>query len=231
MPRSMGDSTFHVSRFHYLVPVATPVLEYVHPATEERVVEQIARYIGGIIEDGSTLQIGLGRVTSAALKYLSDRNDIGIHSDVITDAIIPLLEKGVLTGRRKTSQRDKIVTSFAIGTKRLYDLIDRNPLFCFQPIDIVANTDRHRRTAPDGLGDAGVRDRPHRPGVRGPVARRVLCRPRGAGRIPARRVPVGRGQGHHLPRLDGGRRQRVHAYARRSIRATASPSPAPTSTT
>jgi acyl-CoA hydrolase/GNAT superfamily N-acetyltransferase len=140
MPRSMGDSTYHLSRFHYLVPVATPVLEYVHPATEERVVEQIARYIGGIIEDGSTLQIGLGRVTSAALKYLSDRNDIGIHSDVITDAIIPLLEKGVLTGRRKTSQRDKIVTSFAIGTKRLYDLIDRNPLFCFQPIDIVANT-------------------------------------------------------------------------------------------
>jgi len=140
MPRSMGDSTFHVSRFDYLVQVASPVLEYVHPATEERVVEQIARYIGGIIEDGSTLQIGLGRVTSAALKYLSDRKDIGIHSDVITDAIIPLLEKGVLTGRRKTSQRDKIVTSFAIGTKRLYELIDRNPLFCFQPIDIVAST-------------------------------------------------------------------------------------------
>ena len=140
MPRSMGDSMFHVSQIHHLVPVATPVLEYVHPATEERVVEQIARYIGSIIEDGSTLQIGLGRVTSAALKYLSDRKDIGIHSDVITDAIIPLLEKGVLTGRRKTSHRDKIVTSFAIGTKRLYDLIDRNPLFCFQPIDEVCNT-------------------------------------------------------------------------------------------
>ncbi len=140
MPRSMGDSMFHVSQIDYLVPVATPVLEYVHPATEERVVEQIARYIGSIIEDGSTLQIGLGRVTSAALKYLSDRKDIGIHSDVITDAIIPLLEKGVLTGRRKTSHRDKIVTSFAIGTKRLYDLIDRNPLFCFQPIDEVCNT-------------------------------------------------------------------------------------------
>jgi len=140
MPRSMGDSMFHVSQFHYLVPVAAPVLEYVHPATEERVVEQIARYIGGIIEDGSTLQIGLGRVTSAALKYLTDRKDIGIHSDVITDAIIPLLEKGVLTGRKKTTQRDKIVTSLAIGTKRLYDLIDRNPLFCFQPIDMVCNT-------------------------------------------------------------------------------------------
>jgi acyl-CoA hydrolase/GNAT superfamily N-acetyltransferase len=139
MPVSMGDSTFHVSHIHHMVPIASPVQEYVHPATEERVVERIARYIGGIIEDGSTLQIGLGRVTSAALKYLSDRKDIGIHSDVITDAIIPLLEKGVLTGRRKTSQREKIVTSFAIGTKRLYDLIDRNPLFCFQPIDHVCH--------------------------------------------------------------------------------------------
>ena len=139
MPRSMGDSTFHVRHIHRLVPVASPVQEYVHPATEERVVERIARYIGGIIEDGSTLQIGLGRVTSAALKYLTDRKDIGIHSDVITDAIIPLLEKGVVTGRRKTSQRDKIVTSFALGTKRLYDLIDRNPLFCFQPIDQVCH--------------------------------------------------------------------------------------------
>jgi acyl-CoA hydrolase len=139
MPRTMGDSTLHISQLHQLVPVDSPVIEYEHPATEPQVVEQIARYISGIIEDGSTLQIGLGRVTSAALKYLSDRKDLGIHSDVITDAIIPLLENGVVTGRRKTSQRDKIVTSFATGTKRLYDLIDGNPLFCFQPIDQVCH--------------------------------------------------------------------------------------------
>jgi RimJ/RimL family protein N-acetyltransferase len=105
------------------------------------VVERIARYIGGIIEDGSTLQIGLGRVTNEALKYLADRKDIGIHSDVITDAIIPLLEKGILTGRRKTHQPGKIVTSFAMGSRRLYDLIDRNPLFSFQPIEQVCHPD------------------------------------------------------------------------------------------
>ena len=139
MPRSMGDSTFHISRIHCLVPNAVPVIEYTHPSTEPEVVEQIARYISGVIEDGSTLQIGLGRFTDAALRYLSDRKDIGIHSDVITDAIIPLLEKGILTGRRKTTQRDKIVTSFAMGTRRLYDLIDRNPLFSFQPIDVVCH--------------------------------------------------------------------------------------------
>ncbi len=139
MPRSMGDSMFHISEIDCLVPHSSPLSEYVHPATEEQVVEQIARYIGGIIEDGSTLQIGLGRVTNAAFKYLADRQDLGIHSDVITDAVIPLLEKGILTGQRKTRQRGKIVTSFAIGSKRLYDLIDRNPLFSFQPIDVVSD--------------------------------------------------------------------------------------------
>lgn len=139
MPRSMGDSLVRIDHIHCLVPVSTPIAEYVHPETEDQVVEQIARYIGGIIDDGSTLQIGLGRVPNAALKYLTDRRDLGIHSDVITDGIIPLLEKGILTGRSKSSQRDKIVTSFAVGSRRLYDLIDRNPLFSFQPIEAVCH--------------------------------------------------------------------------------------------
>lgn len=139
MPRSMGDSTLHVSRIDHLVPVNTPLAEYVHPPTVDEDVERIARYIGGIIDDGSTLQIGLGRVTNAALKHLVDRRDLGIHSDVITDAIIPLLEKGIVTGRRKSGQRDKVVASFAIGTRRLYDLIDGNPLFVFEPIDVVCH--------------------------------------------------------------------------------------------
>jgi acyl-CoA hydrolase/GNAT superfamily N-acetyltransferase len=139
MPRSMGDSALHISQIHTLVPVATPVIEYTHPQTESAAMEQIARYISGIIDDGSTLQIGLGRVTNEALKFLADRKDLGIHSDVITDAIIPLLEKGILNGRRKTQQPRKIVTSFAMGTQRLYALIDRNPLFSFQPIEQVCD--------------------------------------------------------------------------------------------
>lgn len=138
MPRSMGDSLVHLDRIDWLVPVNGPVIEYVHPATDDAVVERIARYIGGIIDDGATLQIGMGRVTDAALRHLHDRKDLGIHSDVITDAIIPLLERGVLTGRRKSQQRGKIVASFAMGTQALYELIDRNPLFAFQPIEDVA---------------------------------------------------------------------------------------------
>lgn len=141
MPRSMGESVLHVSQIHHLVPVDTPVIEYRHPPVDEQALQQIARYIGGVIDDGSTLQIGLGRVAGEALKHLADRRDLGIHSDVITDAIIPLLEKGILTGQRKTRHPRRIVASFAMGSRRLYDLIDGNPLFCFQPIDVVAAPD------------------------------------------------------------------------------------------
>jgi len=139
MPRTMGDSMLHVNRIHKLVLVDSPVIEYVHPAVEDEVVQRIARYIAGIIDDGSTLQVGLGRIPNESLKYLSDRRDLGIHSDVITDAIIPLLEKGILTGRQKSEQRGKIVTSFALGTRRLYDLLDRNSLFSFQPMEAVCH--------------------------------------------------------------------------------------------
>jgi acyl-CoA hydrolase/RimJ/RimL family protein N-acetyltransferase len=137
MPSTMGDSMVHVSQIHKLVPVDTPVTEYVHAFPREEVVEHIARYIAGIIDDGSTLQIGPGRIPNAALGHLEDRRDLGIHSDVITDSIIPLMEKGILTGRLKTENRGKIVASVALGTRRLYDIINRNPLFSFQPIDVI----------------------------------------------------------------------------------------------
>lgn len=139
MPWTMGDSTIHLSQIHHLVEVEARMIEYAHVPTEVDVVERIARYIAGIIDDGSTLQIGVGRIPNEALKYLEDRRDLGIHSDLITDAIIPLLEKGILTGRRKTQHRNKIVTSFAFGTRKLFDIIDRNSLFSFQPMELVCN--------------------------------------------------------------------------------------------
>lgn len=139
MPRSMGDSMLHVGEIDALVAVDTPVIEYQHPAQPAQVVERIARYIGSLIDDGATLQVGLGRFSHEAFKHLTDRKDLGIHSDVITDAIIPLLERGVITGRHKSQQRGKIVASFAMGSRKLYDLIDRNPLFSLQPVDAVCD--------------------------------------------------------------------------------------------
>ena len=141
MPWTMGDSTVHLERIHHVVEVEPVMIEYLHMPTDQAVVGRIARYIAGTIDDGSTLQIGPGRIPNEALRYLEDRQDLGIHSDTITDAIVPLLEKGILTGRRKSQQRNKIVTSFAFGTQRLFDVIDRNPLFSFQPMETVCHPD------------------------------------------------------------------------------------------
>ena len=138
MPRTHGESFVHLDRFHAMVDVDVPVTEYLHPKIGE-VAERVARYIASVIEDGSTLQIGLGRVPNEALRYLTDRRDLGIHSDVITDGVVDLVEAGVVTGRRKTHHRDRIVASYCLGTRRLYDLIDDNPRFEFLPIEQVSH--------------------------------------------------------------------------------------------
>ena len=138
MPRTHGDSFIHIDRFDALVSVDTPVTEYRHPPAGEAA-EMVARYIAAIIDDGSTLHTGLGRVPNEALRYLTDRRDLGIHSDVITDGVVDLVEAGVVTGRHKTQHRNRIVTSYCLGTRRLYDFIHDNPLVMFLPIDQVCD--------------------------------------------------------------------------------------------
>ena len=176
MPRTQGDTTLHVRDIDALVPVDTPIIEYVHVPVTEQVVQQIARYIAGIIDDGSTLQIGLGRIPNEALRYLADRRDLGIHSDVITDAILPLLQNGRLTGREKSQSSGKIVASFALGTHELYDAIDGNALFALSPNFMGRRRRGHCRTTQDGLYQPGVFHRPHRTGMRRPVRRAVVRR-------------------------------------------------------
>lgn len=138
MPRTMGESFVHVGRFKKMVWNDSPLLEYTCPPADE-VTSQIAQHIASIIDDGSTLQVGLGQIPQEVLKYLENRIDLGIHSDVVTDAIIDLIEKRAITGRAKSQDRRTIVTSYCMGTRKLYDLIDRNPLFSFRPIESVAN--------------------------------------------------------------------------------------------
>lgn len=138
MPRTHGTSAVHVDRFDAFVTVDTPVTEYRHAPAGDTA-DRVARYIAAIIEDGSTLQIGLGRVPNEALLHIKDRRDLGIHSDVITEGIIDLVEAGVVTGRRKTQGRHRIVASYCLGTRRLYDFVDDNPLFDFQPIEQVCD--------------------------------------------------------------------------------------------
>lgn len=138
MPRTHGDTRVHLDEIDHLVEVDTPVIEYVHQPADA-VAAQIARYIARIIDDGSTLQIGIGRIPNEMLKYLTNRKDLGIHSDVITEPLVDLIEQGVVTGARKTLHPGQIVASYCMGTERLYRLIDDNPRFNFQPIHYVCD--------------------------------------------------------------------------------------------
>ncbi len=138
MPRTLGDTFLPLDEIDTLVMVETPVIEYTHKPVDP-VAECIARFVSRLIEDGSTLQIGLGRIPNELLKYLTNRKDIGSHSDVITDPIVDLIEKEVITGKRKTLHKGKVVASYCMGTRRLYDLIDRNPMFSFHPLEYICD--------------------------------------------------------------------------------------------
>ncbi|HEX6233284.1 MAG TPA: GNAT family N-acetyltransferase [Jiangellaceae bacterium] len=140
MPRTGPHSLVQFDRFDAIVEVEPVVAEYVHPPGGE-VAEQIARYVARLVDDGSTLQVGLGRVPNQALQYLGSRRDLGIHSDVITDSIVDLIESGAVTGRRKTMSKGRTVASLALGTRRLYEFIDDNPDVILRPIDEVGDPD------------------------------------------------------------------------------------------
>jgi acyl-CoA hydrolase/GNAT superfamily N-acetyltransferase len=130
MPRTAGDSRIPVDRIACFVPVETPVVEYLHEPAGE-VAEQIARYVARLIDDRSTLQVGLGRVPNETLAHLTNRRDLAIHSDVITEPIVDLVAAGVITG--------PVATSWAMGSRRLYDLVDDDPRFAFHPIEYICD--------------------------------------------------------------------------------------------
>lgn len=138
MPTTLGDTFIPVEQIDHLIEVDSPIIEYLHAPADD-IAQQIARYVARIIGDGSTLQVGLGRIPNEMLKYLTNRRDLGIHSDVITDPVVDLIERGVITGNAKSIHKGQVVASYCMGTQRLYDLIDRNPMFLFQPIDYVCH--------------------------------------------------------------------------------------------
>jgi len=132
MPYTHGDSLIPVNRINAFVEVNTPVIEYLHKPADA-IGEKIARYVARIIHDDSTLHTGIGRIPNEMLKYLTNRKNLSIHSDVITEPVIDLIAKEVITG--------PIVTSYCMGTQALYRLIDRNTQFAFHPIDYICRPD------------------------------------------------------------------------------------------
>ena len=129
MPRTLGDSFIHVSRLNYVVPVDYPIAELpMGEGDANEVVEKIAGHIAELIPDAATMQLGIGAIPDAVLKFLFEKKDLGIHTELFSDGVIDLVNAGVITNAQKTLHPGKIVAGFIIGTKRLYDWADDNPL-------------------------------------------------------------------------------------------------------
>ncbi len=136
MPRTLGDSFVHWDDIDIAVEQDSPLPEL--PAAVPGPVEQaIGQSCASLIRDGDTLQLGIGAIPDAVLLYLEGKRDLGIHSEMISDGVVGLIEKGVVTCRKKTLDPGKCVVSFLIGSKRLYDFVDDNPFIEMRPVDYV----------------------------------------------------------------------------------------------
>jgi 4-hydroxybutyrate CoA-transferase len=132
MPRTYGDSFIHVSRIQSFVESSRPLCELPKPEITEMHMA-IARNVAGLIEDGAVLQTGIGGIPDAVLPFLMDRKDLGVHTELVSDSVIPLIEAGVITGNRKNYKPRKIILGFVLGSKELFDFVDNNPIFEFHP--------------------------------------------------------------------------------------------------
>ena len=139
-PRALGDSFIHIDKIDLCVEQDSPLKELKESYREvspedDAVIKQMAKNIAGLIEDGSTLQTGIGPAADSVLGFLTDREHLGIHTELFSDGVIKLVEEGVITNERKTLHPGKIIASFVLGSKRLFDFIDNDPLMEFHPSD------------------------------------------------------------------------------------------------
>ncbi len=135
-PRILGDSCLHVSQVTSIVETSHALTEYTAPPLDD-VERRIAANVASLIPDGAMLQLGIGGVPDAVLSFLADRHDLGLHSEMFSDSVIPLIEAGVLNGRRNTLHPYRLVAGFVVGSHALFDYIDDNPLFEFHPTRYV----------------------------------------------------------------------------------------------
>lgn len=144
VPRTHGDGIIHIRNIDYGVEINQPI--HGHPAlppTDEE--SSIGRYVAGLIEDGATLQMGIGNIPDAVLSNLGNHKRLGIHTEMFSDGILPLVESGVITGEDKKVKQGKIVACFAVGSQTLYDFIDDNPVCDFREAAFTNDTARIRR--------------------------------------------------------------------------------------
>ncbi|HEU5317773.1 MAG TPA: acetyl-CoA hydrolase/transferase C-terminal domain-containing protein [Chloroflexota bacterium] len=146
MPRSLGQSFVHVSRFAATVEVdEPPIVE--EPAVPSAVELDIGRNVASLVEDGATIQMGIGAIPNAVLAALTDRRDLGVYTEMFTDGVVDLVMRGVVTGTRKPIFPGKVVASFVMGTEKTYRFLDDNPMVELLPCDVTNDTARIRRHA------------------------------------------------------------------------------------
>lgn len=139
MPRTLGDAFLHVDQLDFAVRANCPPAAVLVPSSgevESRIGAQVAELVG----DGATLQLGIGAIPNAVLARLGDRRDLGIHSEMFSDGVVDLAERGVITGARKSLRRGKIVSSFVVGSERVYRFVDNNPGVELHPADYTNDT-------------------------------------------------------------------------------------------
>jgi acetyl-CoA hydrolase len=142
MPRSLGDSFIHINKINFIVEYneAIQELPQVDPnASDEmlKIYDNIGRNVANLIEDGATLQMGIGAIPDSVMRYLRDRKNLGIHTEMFSDGIIKLVEEGIINGEEKTIHRGKIIAGFVLGTRKLFNFIDNNPIIEFHPQEYV----------------------------------------------------------------------------------------------
>jgi len=142
MPRTLGDCFIHINKIHHVVEVDLPIKELpqvgeIRNNEEAEVYRNIGAYIADLIEDESTLQMGIGSIPDATLSFLNTKRDLGIHTEMFSDGVIKLFEKGVITNEKKTLHPGKMVASFVLGERPIFDFIDNNPVVEFHPSHYV----------------------------------------------------------------------------------------------
>jgi len=138
MPRTLGDTFIPVHKIHTFVEHDAPLVEFRYPELDD-VGRAIARNVAKLVSDGDTLHLGFGHIPYGVLRFLSDRKDLGVHTEVISDDFVDLIEQGVITGERKTLNPGQVVCSFCIGTRKIFDYVQDNPRIGFYPAEVIYN--------------------------------------------------------------------------------------------
>ncbi|MEE9432313.1 MAG: acetyl-CoA hydrolase/transferase C-terminal domain-containing protein [Melioribacteraceae bacterium] len=142
MPRGLGNSFIHISKIDFIVEHTEDLMELpqVDPNASKEVLaayDKIGQYIAEMIEDGSTLQMGIGAIPDSVMKYLKNHKDLGVHTEMFSDGIVDLVEDGIINGEQKTLHQGKIICGFVLGTRKSYDFLDNNPIIEFHPQEYV----------------------------------------------------------------------------------------------